>query len=203
MFTGLISAVGTVTAADHSDDGLELEIEAPYDDVVVGESIAVDGACLTVVRMAGSSFTVHVVTTSIDRTFFDATRPGSRVNLERALRLGDRLGGHLVQGHVDGVGQVVAVTRLNDAVLVDLSVPDEIARICIPLGSIAVNGVSLTVNAIPGAGVVQISLIPITLDETTLGSLTVGDPVHLEGDVIGKYVAALARPWTGDAAGGD
>ena len=203
MFTGLISAVGTVTAADHSDDGLELEIEAPYDDVVVGESIAVDGACLTVVRAAGSSFTVHVVTTSIDRTFFGATRPGSRVNLERALRLGDRLGGHLVQGHVDGVGQVVVVTRVGDAVLVDLSVPDEIARICIPLGSIAVNGVSLTVNAIPGAGVVQISLIPITLDETTLGSLTVGDPVHLEGDVIGKYVAALARPWTGDAAGGD
>ncbi len=203
MFTGLISAVGTVTTADHSDDGLELEIEAPYDDVVVGESIAVDGACLTVVRVARSSFTVHVVTTSIDRTFFGAARPGSRVNLERALRLGDRLGGHLVQGHVDGVGQVVAVTRLNDAVLVDLSVPDEIARICIPLGSIAVNGVSLTVNAIPGAGVVQISLIPITLDETTLGSLTVGDPVHLEGDVIGKYVAALARPWTGDAAGGD
>ncbi len=203
MFTGLISAVGTVTAADHSDDGLELEIEASYADVVVGESIAVDGACLTVVRVAGSSFTVHVVTTSIDRTFFGATRPGSRVNLERALRLGDRLGGHLVQGHVDGVGQVVAVTRLNDAVLVDLSVPDEIARICIPLGSIAVNGVSLTVNAISGAGVVQISLIPITLDETTLGSLTVGNPVHLEGDVIGKYVAALARPWTGDAAGGD
>ncbi len=199
----MISAVGTVTAADHSDDGLELEIEATYGDLAVGESIAVDGACLTVVRVAGSSFTVHVVTTSIDRTFFGATRPGSRVNLERALCLGDRLGGHLVQGHVDGVGHVVAVTRLNDAVLVDLSVPDEIARICIPLGSIAVNGVSLTVNAIPGAGVVQISLIPITLDETTLGSLTVGDPVHLEGDVIGKYVAALARPWTGDAAGGD
>ena len=98
---------------------------------------------------------------------------------------------------------MVAVTRLDDAVLVELSVPDEIARICIPLGSIAVSGVSLTVNAIPSAGVVQISLIPITLDETTLGSLTVGNPVHLEGDVIGKYVAALARPWTGDAAGGD
>ncbi len=199
----MISAVGTVTAADHSDDGLELEIEAPYGDVAVGESIAVDGACLTVVRVAGSSFTVHVVATSIDRTFFGATRPGSRVNLERALRLGDRLGGHLVQGHVDGVGRVVAVTWRDDAVLVDLSVPDEIARICIPLGSITVNGVSLSVNAIPGPGGVQISLIPITLDDTTMGSLTVGDPVHLEGDVIGKYVAALARPWTGDAAGGE
>ncbi len=203
MFTGLISAVGTVTAADHSDGGLELEIEAPYVDVAVGESIAVDGACLTVVRVAGSSFAVHVVATSIDRTFFGATRRGNRVNLERALRLGDRLGGHMVQGHVDGVGSVLAVTRQDDALLIDLSVPDEIARISIPLGSIAVNGVSMTVNAIPGPGVVQISLIPITLDETTLGSLTVGDPVHLEGDVIGKYVAALVRPWTGDSAGGE
>jgi riboflavin synthase len=198
MFTGLISAVGTVTAAEHSDSGLELEIEAPYADLAVGESIAVDGACLTVVRVAGSSFAVHVVATSIDRTFFGATQAGSRVNLERALRLGDRLGGHMVQGHVDGVGQVLTVARRDDAVLIDLSVPDEIARICIPLGSIAVNGVSLTVNAVPGRGVVQISLIPITLDETTLGSLTVGDSIHLEGDVIGKYVAALTSPWLGD-----
>ena len=198
MFTGLINAVGTVTAAEHSDSGLELEIEAPYSDVVVGESIAVDGACLTVVRVAGSSFAVHVVATSIDRTFFGATQAGSRVNLERALRLGDRLGGHMVQGHVDGVGQVLKVARRDDALLIDLSLPDDIARVCIPLGSIAVNGVSLTVNAMPGPGIVQISLIPITLDGTTLGSLTVGDPVHLEGDVIGKYVAALTAPWMGD-----
>jgi riboflavin synthase len=203
MFTGLINAVGTVTAADHSDGGLELEIEAPYADVAVGESIAVDGACLTVVRVAESSFAVHVVATSIDRTFFGASQAGSRVNLERALRLGDRLGGHMVQGHVDGVGRVLALGRRDDAVLIDLSVPDEIARVCIPLGSIAVNGVSLTVNAMPSPGVVQISLIPITLDETTLGSLSVGDAVHLEGDVIGKYVAALARPWMGNTEGGE
>ena len=193
----MISAVGTVTAVRHSDGGQELEIEAPYADVAVGESVAVDGACLTVVRVNGPSFAVHVVTTSIDRTFFGDTCPGSRVNLERALRLGDRLGGHMVQGHGDGVGLVLNVARRDDAVLIDLSVPDEIARVCIPLGSIAVNGVSLTVNAMPGPAVVQISLIPITLDETTLGSLKVGDPVHLEGDVIGKYVAALARPWMG------
>lgn len=199
MFTGLISAVGKVTAADRSGGGLELEIEAPYSDVSVGESVAVDGACLTVIRVDGSCFAVHVVATSIDRTFFGTIHPGSRVNLERALRLGDRLGGHMVQGHVDGVGQVLAVARRDDAVLVDLGVPDDIARISIPLGSIAVNGVSLTVNAVPGPGVVQISLIPITLDETTLGSLSVGDPVHLEGDVIGKYVAALAGPWMGDS----
>jgi riboflavin synthase len=203
MFTGLISAVGTVTAAEHSAGGLELEIESPYADVAVGESIAVDGACLTVVRVAGSTFAVHVVATSIDRTFFGATHTGSRVNLERALRLGDRLGGHMVQGHVDGVGQVLAVAWLDDALLIDLSVPDEIARVCIPLGSIAVNGVSLTVNAMPGPGVVQISLIPITLDETTLGALSVGDAVHLEGDVIGKYVAALARPWMGNTGDGE
>ena len=197
MFTGLISAVGTVTATEHSDGGLELEIDAPYTDVAVGESIAVDGACLTVIRAAESSFAVHVIATSIDRTFFGTIQAGSRVNLERALRMGDRLGGHMVQGHVDGVGQVLKVARRDDAVLIDLSVPAEIARLCIPLGSITVNGVSLTVNAMPDPGMVQISLIPITLDETTLGSLKTGDLVHLEGDVIGKYVAALTGPWMG------
>ena len=102
---------------------------------------------------------------------------------------------------MDGVGRVLAVTQRDDAMLVDLSVPEEIARLCIPLGSLAVNGGSPTVNAMPGPGVVQSPLSPITLDETPLGSLTVGDAVHLEGDVIGKYVAALARPWMTDTEG--
>lgn len=196
MFTGLISAVGTVVRAERSPDGLEIEIEAPYDDLEVGESIAVAGACLSVERVTAGGFTVHVVATSIGRTFFADSVPGDRFNLERSVRVGDRLGGHLVQGHVDGVGRVAAVSRRDDALLVDVSVPDEIARLTIPLGSIAVDGVSLTVNAVPTPGMIQISLIPITLQHTTLGGLATGDPVHLEGDMIGKYVAALIEPWT-------
>jgi len=113
------------------------------------------------------------------------------VNLERALRVGDRLGGHLVQGHVDGVGEVVRVAQQGDAWLVDVRVPAEVARISIPLGSITVDGVSLTVNAIPAPGIIQLSLIPFTFRHTTLGQRQPGDGVHLEGDTIGKYVDAL------------
>jgi riboflavin synthase len=115
------------------------------------------------------------------------------VNLERALRAGDRLGGHLVQGHVDGVGKVVDVIHGPDISLLDIEVPEEVARVSVPLGSITVDGVSLTVNAIPAFGVIQISLIPFTLQHTTLGERRVGDRVQLEADTIGKYVAALLR----------
>lgn len=196
MFTGLVTAVGTLVRVDRTADGLELEIAAPYEGVEVGESIAVAGACLTVERVTPSGFTVHVVDTSVDRTFFAGSQSGDRLNLERAMRLGDRMGGHLVQGHVDGVGSVIRVSQREDAVLVDVAIPEDITLSLIPLGSIAVNGVSLTVNAMPGPGTVQISLIPITLQHTTLGDLVTGDPVHLEGDMIGKYVAALIAPWT-------
>ena len=139
---------------------------------------------------------VRVVETSLGRTFFGDSAPGDRLNLERSLRLGDRFGGHLVQGHVDGLGRVEAVTKEDGGHLVDLSVPPEVSRVTIPLGSIAVDGVSLTANAVPQPGVIQISLIPITLQHTTLGSLAPGDTVHLEGDMIGKYVAALLGPRT-------
>ena len=195
MFTGLISAIGEVTRVQQTDDALELDIAAPYTDVEVGESIAVDGACLTVVHVGPGEFTVQVVTTSVDRTIFGSIDEGRAVNLERALRMGDRLGGHMVQGHVDAVGTVVAVAHRQDARLIDLTVPDGIGRVTIPLGSLAVNGVSLTVNAVLGPGVVQISLIPITLEKTNLGALEVGDRVHLEGDVIGKYIDQLIEPW--------
>ncbi len=113
------------------------------------------------------------------------------MNLERALRLGDRLGGHLVQGHVDGTGRVRSLRPHGDAWLLDLEVPPEVARITITLGSITVDGVSLTVNALPSPGIVQVSLIPFTFQHTTLGQKRPGDGVHLEGDAIGKYVAAL------------
>jgi riboflavin synthase len=191
MFTGIITAVGTVQHARRTAGGIELTIACSFSDLEMGESIAVDGACLTVQGIQPGGFTVHVVGTSLERTRLGDYAGGQRVNLERALRLGDRLGGHLVQGHVDGVGEVVQVVERQDARLLDIKTPDEVARASIPLGSITVDGVSLTVNAIPGPRVIQISLIPFTLQHTTLDERRAGDRVHLEADTIGKYVAAL------------
>jgi riboflavin synthase len=203
MFTGIITAVGTVAQVARDADGLELTVAAPFEGLELGESIAVDGACLTVQAHAPGTFTVHVIATSLDRTNFGGYAAERRVNLERALRLGDRLGGHMVQGHVDGVGRVEDVARRDDAWLVDIRVPAEIARLAIPLGSIAVDGVSLTVNARPASDVVQISLIPFTLQQTTLGDRRAGDRVHLEGDMLGKYVAALLEARSAAAPGAE
>jgi riboflavin synthase len=191
MFTGIVTAVGTVGRAERIADGLELTIASPYSDLALGESVAVDGACLTIQAKNSASFTSHVIRTSLDRTRFGEYAPGQRVNLERALRAGDRMGGHLVQGHVDGVGRVERVLDRDDARILDLRVPEEVARVSIPLGSITVDGVSLTVNAKPEPGIIQISLVPFTLQHTTLGDRRVGDRVHLEADTIGKYVAEL------------
>jgi riboflavin synthase len=191
MFTGIVTDVGTVQQARSAASGIELTIASSYPDVELGESIAVDGACLTVQAIQPGGFTAHVVRTSLERTRFGDYSQGRRVNLERALRMGDRLGGHLVQGHVDGVGEVVEVVEGQDARLLEIKVPDEVARVSIPLGSITVDGVNLIVNAKPGPLVIQISLIPFTLQHTTLGERGTGDRVHLEADTIGKYVAAL------------
>ena len=193
MFTGIVTALGEVRQAREADGGLELTIACPYPELIAGESIAVDGACLTAARVSAGAFTAHLVRTTLERTGFAAYAIGRRVNLERALRAGDPLGGHLVQGHVDGLGTVMRVAQHADARLIDLQVPEEVARISIPLGSITVDGVSLTVNAIPAPGTIQISLIPFTLEHTTLGERGVGDRVHLEGDTIGKYVAAMLQ----------
>ena len=193
MFTGLITAVGTVSRVYRGRDGLTFSIKAPYRGLRLGESVAVDGACLTVRSKARGRFGVHVVDTSLDRTRFGSYRAGQEVNLERALRAGDRLGGHLVQGHVDGVGTVRAVRTRLDARLVDIAVPAGVARVTIPMGSIAIDGVSLTVLAVRPRNVVRVSLIPFTLRETTLGRLASGDEVHLEADLIGKYVLELLK----------
>ena len=191
MFTGIVTAVGTVVRATRATSGLTLRLSAPYRGVAAGESIAVDGACLTVEKAGRGWFQVHVVATSLGRTNFGGYAAGRRVNLERALRVGDRLGGHLVQGHVDGVGEVRRLRRQADAWLMDVTMPPAVARVSIPLGSITVDGVSLTVNALPARGVVQLSLIPFTFEHTTLGDRVPGDRVHLEGDTLGKYVEAL------------
>jgi riboflavin synthase len=193
MFTGIVTAVGRVREARSASGGRELVIDAPYDDLDDGESIAVDGACLTVTGRGPGWFRVHAVATTLERTRFGSMAEGTRVNLERAVRVGDRLGGHLVQGHVDGLGRVAGVRRQEDATLMDIEVPEAVSAVSIPLGSITVDGVSLTVNAMPGPGVVQVSLIPFTLQHTTLGERRAGDAVHLEGDTVGKYVGELVR----------
>ena len=192
MFSGLVTAIGTVRAVSKTRDGLEVRISAPFRGLKRGESIAIDGACLTVVRRTIGQFTVQVVDTSLDRTRFGEARVGDQVNLERALRVGDRLGGHIVQGHVDGLATVTSVRRRKDAMIVDLKVPKEVARVSVPLGSITVDGVSLTIVAMPGKSAVRLSLIPFTLEHTTLGRLRRGSAVHVEGDVLGKYINALA-----------
>jgi riboflavin synthase len=191
MFTGIVSAVGSVRETNVLNGGLEMAIAAPYADLVPGESVAVDGACLTVERVLPEGFTVHLIATTLERTRFAEYRAGQPVNLERAIRAGDRLGGHLVQGHVDGVGEIVRVEQRKDARLVDIAAPAEVAQVSVPLGSITVDGVSLTVNAMPAPTIIQISLIPFTLQHTTLADRRPGDRVHLEADTIGKYVRAL------------
>lgn len=193
MFSGLITGIGTLADARASAAGVAMTIESPYTDLEPGESVAVDGACLTVETATSNTFRVHVVPTTLERTRFSEYQPGRRVNLERALRMGDRLGGHLVQAHVDAMGTVDRVMESADTRLLDLRVPAELARICIPLGSVTVDGVSLTVNAKPAPEIIQISLIPFTLQQTTLGERKQGDRVHLEGDMVGKYVRALAE----------
>ncbi len=202
MFTGIVSAVGRVgTVArnggkgkgEGGKGGLTLTIRAPYKGVKRGESIAVNGACLTVERVVQGGFAVHVVETTEGRTLFGEYAPGRRVNLERAVRAADRLGGHIVQGHVDGVAEVVRVGAQGDARLYDLRVPREVRAVSIPQGSITVDGVSMTINALPGPELVQISVIPFTRVHTTLGGLAPGDRVHVEADVLGKYVRGLCR----------
>ena len=202
MFTGIVSAVGRIAKATRDagngkrETGLTLAIRAPYKGVKQGESIAVNGACLTVERVLKGGFAVHVVETTEGRTLFGEYTVGRPVNLERALRATDRLGGHIVQGHVDGVAVVERVARAGDAWVFDLRVPQAVREISIPHGAVTVDGVSLTINDLPGPDSVQISLIPFTREQTTLGTLRVGDRVHVEGDVLGKYVRQLCRTAT-------
>jgi riboflavin synthase len=194
MFTGLITAVGEVVAVSNTEAGREFVVSAPYDGLELGESIACNGACLTVRDFAPGRFTVAAVVTTLDRTLIGDWRVGSLINLERAMALGDRLGGHIVQGHVDGVGEVIAAAQREDAWILDLRVPADIDELLVPRGSIAVDGVSLTVVELPAAGVLRLSIIEHSMRHTTLGSLRVGHRVHLEGDILAKHLKRLAAP---------
>jgi riboflavin synthase len=192
MFTGIVDAVGRVDSVA-LNNGVELRIKASYKALKKGESVAVNGACLTVERVVKGGFTVHAVGTTLGRTLIGDWSKGRMVNLERALRAGDRFGGHFVQGHVDGVGTVERVMPQGDALLLDIRVPRDVAETTVLHGAITIDGVSLTVNAIPQTGVVQVSLVPFTREQTTLGRLVTGERVHVEADVLGKYVRQLCR----------
>jgi riboflavin synthase len=196
VFTGLIDDVGTITSVAETPAGRELRIECRYTDLHEGESIAVNGACLTVLRHGPRWFTVAAIATTLQRTAMRAWAAGRQVNLERALRVGDRLGGHFVQGHVDGVAEVTGARQAGDARLVDLALPPGLAELMVQHGSVAVDGVSLTVNDLPAPGVLQVSLIAYTMRHTTLGTLAAGDEVHVEADMLGKYVQRLLKEST-------
>ncbi len=195
MFTGLIEDVGVIEGVRDDAAGLELKVRSTFTGLAEGESIALDGVCLTVRSHGEGWFVVAAVGTTLGRTNIATWGEGTRVNLERAMRADGRLGGHLVQGHVDAVGTVESVVSAGDARLVNVRVPGELAELLVPHGSIAVDGVSLTVNELPAADVVQLSLIEYTLAHTTLGELREGARVHLEADVIGKYVRRLLAPY--------
>jgi riboflavin synthase len=195
VFSGLVDSVGTIERVRDTPAGREFRIACRYDDLTDGESVAVNGACLTVREHGAGWFTVAAVVTTLDRTTTGQWKAGDRVNLERALQLGDRLGGHMVLGHVDGVARVTAVAQRGDARLVDLALPAGLAELMVPHGSITVDGVSLTVNALPAPDAVQISLIEYTIRHTTLGALREGSAVQVEADVIGKYVQRLTASY--------
>ena len=194
MFTGLIEQVGEVENVRQTDAGRELRIRAAFTGVTSGESIAVNGACLTVRDFGSDWFDCAAVVTTLDRTTIGDWTRGTRVNLERALRPGDRLGGHIVQGHVDCVGVVADIQHSADALLVDLSIPSSFESLFVLHGSIAVDGVSLTVNALKPGGL-QLSLIEYTLRHTNLADLQVSSRAHVEADMIAKHVRRLLEPY--------
>jgi riboflavin synthase len=200
MFTGIVEELGEVVSVEHLADAARLTVRGPRvtADAEPGDSVAVNGVCLTVTGVAGPVFTADVMAETLNRSGLGALEPGSPVNLERSLRVGDRLGGHMVQGHVDGVGTVTSRVSGERWDVLRVTVPGGLARYLVEKGSVAVDGVSLTVSALGGRGDspgeppwFEVSLIPTTLAVTTLGRVKPGDRVNLEADVIGKYVERM------------
>ena len=192
MFTGIVEELGEVLAVERLGDSSRLTVRGPLvtSDAGHGDSIAVNGVCLTVVSADDGAFTADVMAESLRRSSLGAVHAGSPVNLERAVRVSDRLGGHVVQGHVDGTGEILAITPQQHWTVVRVALPAALDRYVVEKGSITVDGVSLTVSAVePGA--LEVSLIPTTLSATTLGTKSPGDVVNLEVDVMAKYVEKL------------
>jgi riboflavin synthase len=196
MFTGIVEELGTVAAVEDQGDAVRLTVEAQtvLDDVHLGDSIAVNGCCLTVVSVDGDRWTADVMQETLEKTSLRGLAPGDRVNLERAVTVEKRLGGHVVQGHVDGVGTTLTRTPSEHWEIVEISLPDGLARYVVDKGSITVDGVSLTVVE-AGERFLTVSLIPETLARTTLGRKQPGGRVNLEVDVIAKHVEKLVNAY--------
>jgi riboflavin synthase len=193
MFTGIVDDVGTIDRVATSDAGRELGVRCRYEDLGDGESIALNGVCLTVREHRPGFFTCAAALPTLKVTTIGDWAVGRRVNLERALRPTDRLGGHIVQGHVDGVARVTRAEREGDALLIDLALPPTLSELMVERGSIAVDGVSLTIHALPTSDTVRAFIIEYTRGHTTLGALRSGDCVHVEADVIAKHVRGLLQ----------
>jgi len=200
MFTGIVEGTGTVAALAAAADGsgARLEVEAPWlaGELRLGESVAVNGCCVTVAEVTAAGFAADLVAETLRRTALGGLTAGARVNLERPMALGGRLGGHLVQGHVDGVARVLDRTPVGDGEEVRIELPQDLDRYVVEKGSIAVDGVSLTVAGV-GLGWFAVALVPHTLRATILSDRRPGDLVQLEVDVVAKYVERLVTPWAG------
>ncbi|MEJ7569847.1 MAG: riboflavin synthase [Gaiellaceae bacterium] len=192
MFTGIVRELGTVAAVSGGEEGVRLELDAPTTaaGVRLGDSVSVSGVCLTVVAASGGRLSFDAIPETMRRSSLGKLRTGSTVNLEPALRAGEPLGGHYVQGHVDGIGAISSVATEGDGARIAIDAPAELLRYCVEKGSITVEGVSLTIAELTDTGF-EIALIPHTLEVTTLGRLAPGDAVNLEADVLAKYVEKL------------
>lgn len=197
MFTGIIEEIGEITAIEPSGDGWRLTVRAPKaaQDAVHGESIAVSGVCLTVVGSTPESFDADVMKQTLDVSALATASVGTRVNIEKAMPVGARLGGHIVQGHVDGTGEIIEVRPGDQWSVLRVAIPSDLAPLVVDKGSISIDGTSLTVSAVTEAGDdehwLEVSLIPETLSATTLGGRTVGDRVNLETDILARHVERL------------
>jgi len=197
MFTGIIEGLGTISGIRPAGQGKRLTIDADYalDQTKIGDSIAVNGACLTVVKVNLRRFEADLSSETLEVSTFERLKPGDRVNLERAMRLSDRIDGHLVLGHVDGIGFIKQREKVGNAVIVTIGVPETLSRYMIHKGSIAIDGISLTINACEPEQI-TVSIIPHTAEKTTIGMKQNGDAVNIETDMIGKYVERFAQAVT-------
>ncbi|MBI1922393.1 MAG: riboflavin synthase [Geobacter sp.] len=201
MFTGLIEQIGRVRLLERTGEAARLTVDAgfPAGEVAIGDSVAINGVCLTVTRIEGDRLTFDVSPETIDRTAFRHLRPGVPVNLERALRLSDRLGGHIVSGHVDCIAAIIRRRDVSGNTVISFRMPVEFARYVVGKGSVAIDGISLTVNDVTSDGF-SVNIIPHTAASTTLQYLKVGDEVNIETDILGKYVERLFSHGAGKKA---